>query len=388
MGYSITTINNTRIALNKFVEYCNTMNIQCITNDQIFKYLKNEFDIDYFNPKNSKETVTRRPFIMLIEFYEDGNFKKTHQKKSNIIVPLMYEEVFEKYSLFITEKDLNNKTQNNKLRTVKKLFCYLSSKKIYKLEDIEIINVITYINSLSFMKISTLKTIKTHIRELFNWLYEERISNINGNMIFPVIRKVPSTEILSYYTKEEIKQILETIDNTTKNGKRDYAIICLLSFYGIRIGDIIDMKLTDIDWNHNYIRIIQKKTNNLLTVPLLEEVKFALLDYIKNARIEKNVDNEYVFLTLNAPYTKLNSNCAYKQIKKYMDFAKIDYKNKHHGPHAFRHSLATNLMKENVPLSAISSVLGHSNVKTTEVYLTVDEKNLKELSLEVPKYEL
>jgi integrase/recombinase XerD len=67
-----------------------------------------------------------------------------------------------------------------------------------------------------------------------------------------------------------------------------------------------------------------------------------------------------------------------------MDKAEIDYSTRHHGPHALRHSLATNLMNNNVPISAISSVLGHANTRTTEVYLTVDEKNLKSLALEVP----
>ena len=70
-----------------------------------------------------------------------------------------------------------------------------------------------------------------------------------------------------------------------------------------------------------------------------------------------------------------------------MNDAGIDYSNKHHGPHSLRHSLATNLLNENIPISSISSILGHSNTKTTEIYLTVDEKHLKELSLEVPTYD-
>jgi site-specific recombinase XerD len=67
-----------------------------------------------------------------------------------------------------------------------------------------------------------------------------------------------------------------------------------------------------------------------------------------------------------------------------MEMAGIQYEGRHHGPHALRHSLATSLMNENVPLSAISNIMGHSSTRTTEIYLTVDETNLKELSLEVP----
>ena len=67
-----------------------------------------------------------------------------------------------------------------------------------------------------------------------------------------------------------------------------------------------------------------------------------------------------------------------------MKIAGIEFEGRHHGPHALRHSLATSLMNENVPLSSISSILGHKSTKATEVYLTVDETHLKELSLEVP----
>jgi site-specific recombinase XerD len=67
-----------------------------------------------------------------------------------------------------------------------------------------------------------------------------------------------------------------------------------------------------------------------------------------------------------------------------MSKAGIDVKDRHHGPHALRHSLATGLMQKNVPLSAISNILGHSNTRTTEVYLAVDTSHLAELSLEVP----
>lgn len=71
-------------------------------------------------------------------------------------------------------------------------------------------------------------------------------------------------------------------------------------------------------------------------------------------------------------------------VEKCMQTAGIDYEGRHHGPHSLRHSLATNMLAENVPISAISNIMGHSSTKTTEIYLTVDETHLKESSLEVP----
>ena len=74
----------------------------------------------------------------------------------------------------------------------------------------------------------------------------------------------------------------------------------------------------------------------------------------------------------------------FRMVEKCMQTAGIRYEGRHHGPHSLRHSLATNLLSENVPISAIANIMGHSSTRTTETYLTVDETHLKEISLEVP----
>ena len=121
-----------------------------------------------------------------------------------------------------------------------------------------------------------------------------------------------------------------------------------------------------------------------MTLPLIDEVKYPLIDYIKNGRHD-SADQEYVFVTLYAPYTKFGcTSSLFRMVEKCMRTAGIHYEGRHHGPHSLRHSLATNMMSENVPISAIANILGHSSTQTTEIYLTVDETHLKELTLEVP----
>jgi integrase len=152
----------------------------------------------------------------------------------------------------------------------------------------------------------------------------------------------------------------------------------------MRAGDVIGLQFSDIDWNNNVIHYNQQKTGNPLSLPLIDEVKFPLIDYIKNGRHE-SADPEYVFVTLYAPYTRFhNTSSIFRMVEKCMDVAGINYEGRHHGPHSLRHSLATNMLSENVPISAIANILGHSSTRTTEHYLTVDETHLKELTLEVP----
>lgn len=122
-------------------------------------------------------------------------------------------------------------------------------------------------------------------------------------------------------------------------------------------------------------------------LPLLDEVKYPLLDYLKNARPESE-DTEHIFIRRHAPRICYPNGAAlYNVVSRCIRRSGIDAKGRHFGPHALRHSLATNLLSEEVPLSAVSDILGHSSVLTTEIYLTVDETHLKELSLEVPGHE-
>ena len=144
---------------------------------------------------------------------------------------------------------------------------------------------------------------------------------------------------------------------------------------------MLTCKHTYINWSLNTINIVQQKTNRTLTLPLIDQVKFPLLDYLKNVR--KDVDSNYIFITNYAPIGRYNSKSFHTMITKYMDKVNINYSNKHHGTHSLRHSLASNLLIKNTPIATISSVLGHSTIKTTQKYLTIDVNNLKELSLEV-----
>src|SRR5699024_5480117 len=109
------------------------------------------------------------------------------------------------------------------------------------------------------------------------------------------------TNIRTYYTKEEIIKLLNAIDIRTKQGKENYLIISLICYLGLRISDVINLKLSNINFNDNTISIIQYKTGNQLILPLIDKVKYPLLDYLKNVR--PNVTNlDYVFITFDKPY--------------------------------------------------------------------------------------
>ena len=160
---------------------------------------------------------------------------------------------------------------------------------------------------------------------------------------------------------------------------RNYAIILLAARLGLRLSDILNIKLKDIDWKNNKINIVQPKTNNLNILPLSKEVGWAIIDYIKKSRPKCN--NEYLFVKMKYPFDKM---IHFQKFNKYFKKANIEIKNNNKkGIHNLRHSLATNMLNYNIPLSIISSTLGDTLETTSNTYLKVDIKNLSKCNLEV-----
>lgn len=346
--------------------------------------MRESFGFDYYNTTSRFQTVLRRPLLILFEFHEFGSYKKTHQRGSTTQIPLIYEAVYREFVDHVNCMPIGRKTRERKIWSFTKYLEYLEKSGITELSQIRHDTVHEYIASLVSYAPATLRVTRTNLREAYDWMFEKRYVPFSGRQMFPLIRKDPRSKLLSYYSKEEIQQLLSCVDTQTPSGKCMYAAVCLLVYLGMRVGDVIALRFCDIDWEKGSISYAQQKTGNLLTLPLLDEVKFPLIDYIRNGRHE-SADPEYIFVTMYAPYTRYTcTSSMFRMVEKCMQTAGIRYEGRHHGPHSLRHSLATNLLSENVPISVIANIMGHSSTRTTETYLTVDETHLKEISLEVP----
>jgi integrase len=196
------------------------------------------------------------------------------------------------------------------------------------------------------------------------------------------LRQVYQPKIPSVYTVEEVESLIGAVDRGHPQGKRDYAMILLAARYGLRVSDIIGMRYCNLDWEHNHIIVYQQKTGKKVVLPLSEEVGNAIIDYLQYGR--PKIDLPYVFITAIAPYKELTTSLMGVTIKDYFRRAGINFTGKKHGPHALRHSLASNLLESNESLPVISEILGHSSTETTMEYLRVDLKLLRQCALDVP----
>lgn len=173
------------------------------------------------------------------------------------------------------------------------------------------------------------------------------------------------------------------MDRNSEFGRRDYIVLLLAIQLGMRAGDIRNLKFENIKWHLDTIEFIQEKTNKRIQLPLIENLKYALIDYIKNSR--PNINVPHIFIRHRAPFTAFaKGNVFWTIINKYMDAAGIEINHRKHGLHSMRHSMASNLLKNNTPYPVITGVLGHENSNTTRLYLRIDIEQLRTVALEVP----
>ena len=294
-------------------------------------------------------------------------------------------EIFENYNCYLMNLEQSDATIERKLAMLYQLLTYLEAnnitvRNVSKVELYKYLDIIQSFDYSFFYKDS----IKLNLKLFFNWSYQNNYSKISGDMLLPKIIWHHRTSIRTYYTKEEVTKLINIIDTKTNKGKEHFLIISLICYLGLRISDVVNLKLSDIDFNENTIRLIQYKTNEKLFLPLINQIKYPLIDYLKNVR-PNDCQLDYVFVSTEKPYRhKIELKKHSNIVKKYIIKAGIDINNRKTGFHALRHSFSTILLSENVSLYSISTILGHKAIDTTMLYLDIDISKLKELALEVP----
>jgi len=297
-----------------------------------------------------------------------------------------YNSIIKKYLYYLKFIEQSYNTIRHKITSVSLFLKYLKDNDIDNLKNLKKENVYNYIQIFDGYEhvLSYKDRNKLNIKLFLNWAFDNHHSNLSGDMILPKIVWHRKTNIRTYYTKKEIAKLLNAIDRRTKKGKEDYLIISLICYLGLRISDVINLKLNNINFKENNISIIQYKTDKKLVLPLIDEVKYAILDYLKNVRPD-DTDLDYIFITKNKPYTQhLKLTTHNYMIRRYFIKAGVNINGRKAGFHSLRHSFSSMLLNENVPLYSISTILGHSSTDTTFVYLDIDTSKLKELALEVP----
>jgi len=185
----------------------------------------------------------------------------------------------------------------------------------------------------------------------------------------PTVKSRKQTRIPSVWDPADVTKVLEAVDRGNPCGNRDYAIILLVTRLGLRGIDVKRLEFSDFDWPGNRLSVVQAKTGHRVWLPLLKDVGWAVIDYIRSGR--PACDCPQVFIRHTAPIGPFSDQDHLHQILvKHARAARVPISEKRrHGMHSLRHTLATRLMEDGTPIEQIADILGHQSVASTGVYL-------------------
>ncbi|MGH2930831.1 MAG: site-specific integrase, partial [Solirubrobacteraceae bacterium] len=185
----------------------------------------------------------------------------------------------------------------------------------------------------------------------------------------PAVKSSRQARVPSVWGPVDVAKILEAIDRANPSGKRDYAIVLLICRLGLRAVDVKRLRFGDLDWPSNRVSVVQAKTGRRVDLPLLKDVGWAIIDYIRHGR--PACDSPRVFVRHTAPIGPFSDQDHLHQILvKHARVARVSLgEQRRHGMHSLRHTLATRLMEDGTPVEQIADILGHQSVESTGVYL-------------------
>ena len=348
------------------------------------QFLKNEYGITVFKHLSSSQGVKVRAVNMLGEYQMHGIILS----KKRIMGKDYYPPVQKTFKGFVELRRRSgiseNTLQSNELY-LSRFSEYLSKQKLQSIRELEATHVLGFVNTLAGTSNATVSCTLCSLRVLLRYLYNEEVLKKDISHIVPRIKIDKTARVPSAYSKEEVQKLLDIVDRGNPKGKRDYAILLLASRLGMRAGDICRLSFSNLKWEQNEIELIQEKTHDNILLPLLPEVGSAIIEYLKYGR--PMTDSSTIFVRHICPITTLSAPTLHSIVHQYMQLAGINVPDgKKHGPHALRHSLASALLEENIPLPIISEVLGHKTTDTTSVYLKIDINSLRHCALDVSEY--
>lgn len=231
---------------------------------------------------------------------------------------------------------------------------------------------------------SSLKSVAERLRSLLRHLHRsgQIATDLSPQIIAPLLYAYEG--VPSILERGQIAAVLESAraDNTPA-GLRDYAILQLLATYGLRSGEIRNLRIEDIDWRSETIRVRHSKTGACSFLPLMVPAGEAVLAYLRSGRPATAARE--IFIRTRAPYRKLEK--LYSLVRRRLCDADIKPPGKC-GPHIFRHARAVEMLRTSVPQKVIGDLLGHRSTASTAPYLKLATEDLRAIALDVPGAEV
>ena len=289
----------------------------------------------------------------------------------------MNQEYIDRYLDYLNfERKLSKATLSSYKNDLNKFNEYLNHANILK---VDMNDIQKYLKTISNQKTTSIAHFITVINSFYNFLLSEEI--IKNNPCENISQPKQDKKLPSYLTEEEVTKLLD-VRLDTPYSYRNKAMLELLYATGIRVSELISLKLSDVDLNNAIVRVMGKGSKERI-IPLGDIAINYLKLYINTYRpvLLKNKTSEFLFI--NNLQNGITRQGFFKIIKQE---CKVSGISKNVSPHILRHSFATHLLSHGADLKVIQDLLGHSDITTTQIYAHLVNEKIKNDYKNHPRY--
>jgi len=282
------------------------------------------------------------------------------------------EQAYDTFMISRRARNLSKSTMNFYRNAIERFIKWCEKEKIINIEDVKLRDVELFIASLQgTMRAISIKDMYVSLRVFFAYLYEEEHLNRNPmkNMKAPRVDK----KIMRTFNKEEIGKILRFFDQSTFFGLRNHLIMCILFSTGMRKGELLNLKMHDINVTLDMIKVIGKGSKERL-VPIGRTLRRVMLVYIELRReyLRDTLCEYFIVSQKKRQLTASGINTIFKQMKD-----GLGWKGERISAHTLRHTFCKTFLLNNGDLFSLQRIVGHSDLRMTRKYVELNDREIK-----------
>lgn len=330
-------------------------------------------------PYNTQSAM--RAIALLNDYSLHSAFCSPKYLRGRLPLTPEFQSLSEQFGNDLRSVGISEATVYRRRRDLQKLFNYLHSNGL-SVAQMSHDTVVDFLGGIINLSDDAVEHHRRTLSLFLNFLYRINYLKEDLSLNMPPKKSLKKSTFPSVWKREDVEKLLSAVDRGNPVGKRDYAVLLLVTKLGLRAGDVKALRLDDINWESSQISLEQSKTGKRVCLPLPFDVGWAIIDYLQHGRPKTDIQN--VFVTGRIPIMAFSSASAMGEIVvRYARIANIDISTRKHGMHSLRHTLATRLLESEVPLSTIAEILGHTTTDTVHRYMQVDLPHLQKCALEV-----
>ena len=368
----------------RIVPYCEANGIEDFTDAVMLAYIDGQMSKAKQGELTVDHVIHRRKAAALLADCMQGREliwgRKNYKQK---ILCGCFNNVLAHYDACVLQRLARN-TRQGYICITRQFLAYLEQNSIQDFKKLSAENVKGFILAVAPNRKSSMAQVTEALKKFLSYMSDTGIASINAEqcLLTPAPR---NKKLYPCLTDKEAEAILSSVDRSVPIGKRDYAIIMLALWTGLRRVDILSLKRSDIDWNRSVINVVQEKTDVGIQTELSPGVGNAIADYILKGRPE--TDAPYIFVRHLKPYGRLSDTCANDLMDRALHKSGISHEAwDGKSFHAFRRTFGTRLVRAGVPVRSVGEMLGHTNPDSAKRYVALDIDGLRLCCMDISMF--